>query len=108
MQTKPAVWYFLRFYIHLQKSQKISNTQEIILFLMVMSISSKNNYNVIHDAALYCRGHINTHFSVEGISITCGSPHQHVWSFISGYSEANANANAFLALVAVDQMTVID
>ena len=75
---------------------------------MVMSISSKNNYNVIHDAALYCRGHINTHFSVEGISITCGSPHQHVWSFISGYSEANANANAFLALVAVDQMTVID
>ena len=51
---------------------------------------------------------LNTHFSVEGISITHGSPHQHVWSLISGYSEANANANAFLALVAVDQMTVTD
>ena len=106
MQTKPAVRYFLRFYI--AKITKVSNTQEIILFLMVMSISSKKNYNVIHNAALYCRGHINTHFSVEGISITLGSPCQHVWSLISGYSEANANANAFLALVVVDQMTVID
>ena len=36
---------------------------------------------------------INSHY-LEGVSITHGSPRQHVWSLIAGYSEVRSTSNA--------------
>ena len=50
-------------------------------------------YQYGHTDGLNTYGSINSYY-VEGVSITRGSPRQHVWTLISGYSEASSAYNA--------------
>ena len=76
---------------------------------MVMSISSKNNYNVIHDAAIDISILIlvlKASASLVGLLVNTSG---HSFPVILKQMPMQmCNANAFLALVVVDQMTVID
>ena len=45
------------------------------------------------DAVWYYRNDINTWY-VDGVSITRGSPRQHVWTLMAGLSEANAGSSS--------------
>ena len=50
-------------------------------------------YQYGHTDGLYTYGSINSDY-VEGVSITRGSPRQHVWTLISGISESSSASNA--------------
>ena len=50
-------------------------------------------YQYYHTDGLHPSRSINSYY-LEGISITRGSPRQHVWSLIAGYTEANSGSQA--------------